>query len=369
MLQSNYLRFDGVTIIIAVIVTVTITIVIVFQMNFDTPLSHPLCGLSPLFFYIYNSVTAIMYSFDIRKVACHIYSIVKSLRKTALLVSVSHSSVGRWVNSFFPRAYRSTNRILKSDEIVDILRSAIMSNPLTCASRLKRIVYDAINLNVSTELIRTVIRDKLQFSHKKARFCGRPKNQSEKVHLFIKSRNSFLKQGKNIVSIDETAFGRFSHNHVSGYSPIGKPLYVSKIRPRMDTTSVVACVSPSGLLGSKTLVNKAFNSESFLEFLNSLSLEPGTVILLDNVRFHHSKIVTSFCKQSGLELLYTPPYCPWFNPIEYCFSIVKRHFAKHQDISAAFRALCPWHCSAFFAKSLKETRETLEWRHSDQIKV
>ena len=250
---------------------------------------------------------------------------------------------------------------LKSDDIVDVLRSAIMINPLICASRLQKVIHDAINLDVSTQLIRSVIKDKLCYSRKKARFSGRPNNQIDKVLSFIKSRDSFIQDNRSIVSIDETAFGRFSHNHVTGYSPIGMPLYVTRKTPTMITSSVVACVSPSGLLGMKTLTNKAFNSESFIEFIKSLNLEPKTVILLDNVRFHHSKIVKDFCIQSQLHLLFTPPYCPWFNPIEYCFSVVKRHFAKHQDILTAFRALCPWHCRAFFSKALTETRETLDW--------
>ena len=40
-----------------------------------------------------------MYSMEKRRIAIHIYSIVKSLRKTALLCQTSHSTISRWINN------------------------------------------------------------------------------------------------------------------------------------------------------------------------------------------------------------------------------------------------------------------------------
>lgn len=290
-----------------------------------------------------------MYHIEIRKVTVHIYSILKSLRKTAILVAISHSSIARWIHSIYPKTYSYSNkRTLKCDQIVDLLKASIICNPLTTTRNLQRIIWESTQLHVSLQLIRNVIKTKLGYSIKKARFCGRPITQTYHILKFIKKRDILRSQNRTFVSIDETAFGRFSHQCVRGYSPIGQPLYISKKVPRMDTVSVVACVTPSGLMGLKTLRNQGFNTNIFLDFLKSLSLAPGTVVLLDNVRIHHSNVVKEFCKEHDLELLYTPPYCPWFNPIEYCFSIIKRHFAKHQNVEAAFGALCPWHCRAFF---------------------
>jgi transposase len=71
-------------------------------------------------------------------------------------------------------------------------------------------------------------------------------------------------------------------------------------------------------------VEGSFNKERFLNFLKDLSLlPPGTVILLDNVSFHHSLVVKDIAKQHSLVLLYTPPYSPCFNPIEGVFSIIR----------------------------------------------
>jgi transposase len=84
-----------------------------------------------------------------------------------------------------------------------------------------------------------------------------------------------------------------------------------------------------------------------------LYLPEGTIIMLDNVSFHHSKYVVEYCNHRGWSLLFTPPYSPWFNPIELCFSIIKRRYAKGDcTIDDALDALTPDHCRAFFAKSL-----------------
>ena len=51
------------------------------------------------------------------------------------------------------------------------------------------------------------------------------------------------------------------------------------------------------------------------------NLQPDTVVLIDNVAFHHSKIVKQYARDRNIHLLYVPPYSPWFNPVEGVFSI------------------------------------------------
>jgi transposase len=74
---------------------------------------------------------------------------------------------------------------------------------------------------------------------------------------------------------------------------------------------------------------------------------------LDNVAFHHSKVAKDAAERKGFILLFVPPYSPWFNPIEGVFSIVKREFYKHGDISRSFDAVKTTHCQSFFKKSFE----------------
>lgn len=295
-----------------------------------------------------------MYPISIREIACRIYSLVNSLRKTEFLVLVSKSSISRWVKSLHPSPYPRRNTITKTQVVSQVIRDAIACNPLTPVCKIQESILKSLGVSVSKPLIYSILKSH-GYTRKKARFCGRPSNQQVKSTEFVEKRDLYMSEGRHIVSIDETSFGRHSHNHVMGYAPKGVPLYISKKQPRTTTTSVAACVSKDGLVGSKTVHNGSFNTQTFLDFLESLDLPPGTVILMDNVKFHHSKAVTAFAQRKRLTILYIPPYSPWFNPIEYCFSVIKRAFHMVQNIHDAFGALRPEHCKAFFEKSLSST--------------
>ncbi len=88
------------------------------------------------------------------------------------------------------------------------------------------------------------------------------------------------------------------------------------------------------------------------EFLEGLDLPEKSVILLDNVSFHHSRSVYNIASKRSWDLLFVPPYSPWFNPIEGIFSIIKRHYYENGDINEAFKAVKASHCKAFFDKAL-----------------
>ncbi|BAM82587.1 transposon [Cyanidioschyzon merolae strain 10D] len=51
-------------------------------------------------------------------------------------------------------------------------------------------------------------------------------------------------------------------------------------------------------------------------------MKAGDDLLLDNVIFHHSASVRDFADSIQAKLLFSPPYNPWFNPIEGMFPIV-----------------------------------------------
>jgi transposase len=308
-----------------------------------------------------------MYALDRRKMAQHIYSILSSLRKTAHLLNVSHSTISRWIKNPLKMPYSKRIKVLKSDLITELLKITIKSNPFLSLLGFQKLIQDNLHISVSKELVRLIIKRE-GFTRKKARFYGEPKNLEETTMQFIQERNKFLQNGYEFVSIDEVSFGRNGIN-AFGYARKGQKLFVRKTTPRMTTTSVVVCAagfrprmtegaskmrlteSKNGIV-SRTKSMRAFNTESFLLFLQSLPLEKQTVILLDNVKFHHSKAVKTFVASKEWILLYTPPYSPWFNPIEYCFSIIKRDFYKNQSIDHAFSTLTEAHCQAFFNKSL-----------------
>lgn len=118
----------------------------------------------------------------------------------------------------------------------------------------------------------------------------------------------------------------------------------------MKTTSVLAAVYCDGRMEYAKRVG-SYDARSFVRVLRAFAFRPGTAILLDNVAFHHSRLVHEYAREAGVTMVYVPAYSPWFNPIEGAFSIAKRHFYAYRALDAALQAVQPRHIRAFFSKA------------------
>ena len=292
-----------------------------------------------------------MYSIDKRKIAIHIYSLLNSLRKTAILLQVSHSTIFRWLKNPEKKQYHRF-KVSKTDTIIPIIKTTILNDPFISIFKLKSIIKESLDIDISKELVRIAIK-RLGFSKKKARFYGISSNLEEKINNFLSLRNNYIFQRRRFISIDETSFGR-SGLQAHGYTIRGKPLYIRKKVPRITTTSMICAVTSDGFIHSTKYIG-SINTIKYLEFLKTVPFKKLDVILMDNVSFHHSKIITDYIQSIGCDVLYVPPYSPWFNPIELCFSIIKIDYYKHQDIARAIDTLKPKHIFQFFDKSINCT--------------
>jgi hypothetical protein len=66
------------------------------------------------------------------------------------------------------------------------------------------------------------------------------------------------------------------------------------------------------------------------------SLRPDQVVVLDNLRAHHSRVALDAIVKAGCHYLHLPPYSPEFNPIEQAWSKMKTTLRK-----MALRAVGP----------------------------
>ena len=291
-----------------------------------------------------------MYPIDRRMQAQHVYSLFSSLRKAAVVLQVSHSTVARWLKDPTQKKYSRKSRT-KTDLVIDTIRSTLQNDPFISLVKLRLLILNVLGIRVSKELIRTAIKCQLRYSKKKAKYFSSPSTLKQKTEDFLVKRQQFLSENIPFVSLDETSFGR-NGIETHGYAPIGSKLVIKKPSPRMTTVSALALISRDAIVQYRTREG-SYNTQTFIDFLNALDISPGTVILLDNVSFHHSKVVKALAEQREWILLYVPPYSPWFNPIEGVFSIVKRHYYQNLSIKNAFDSASPSHCRAFFDKSMR----------------
>lgn len=289
-----------------------------------------------------------MYSADLRKAALHLYGIVRSIRKASALLQVGRSTIARWVQTGGVRKpYK--RRYSKTGATVDFIRETLVRQPFISSHELASAIRTTLDISVSKELVRAVIC-KTGFTQKKAKFFGRPTGVDQKTHDFIQSRNAMLASGHMFASIDETSFGRHAPA-VHGWAPRGQPLFVTRKPARITTTSMLTvCLQDGRMLSHRR--TGSFNTVSFREALGAFNLPAGTFLLLDNVSFHHSKVVKDYAVSHGIVLLYVPPYSPWFNPVEGVFSVAQRSYYQHGSIDRAMQAVTPSHVKSFFRHAL-----------------
>jgi len=72
------------------------------------------------------------------------------------------------------------------------------------------------------------------------------------------------------------------------------------------------------------------NSKTMVKHLEvvraSYPEEKKLIIFTDNASWHKTKLVKDYCAENNIELWFTPPYSPEFNPIvpqEYFFPLVR----------------------------------------------
>jgi transposase len=68
--------------------------------------------------------------------------------------------------------------------------------------------------------------------------------------------------------------------------------------------------------------------EAYLEHVLAPTLQPGQVVVMDNLTAHKGERVKELIEGRGCELLYLPPYSPDFNPIEEAFAKLKALLRK-----------------------------------------
>jgi hypothetical protein len=105
-----------------------------------------------------------------------------------------------------------------------------------------------------------------------------------------------LKYKRNTVTKGSAIVG--NGKPIMGYAPIGKQLKIQRSAPRRTTTSSLVAASMEQII-SRVELQGSFRSQTFSSFLESLPLPSGTVVLLDNVAFHHSKVAKDAAERKG----------------------------------------------------------------------
>jgi transposase len=102
---------------------------------------------------------------------------------------------------------------------------------------------------------------------------------------------------------------------------------------------------------------RVFGNDNYVEQLLAPSLQPGDIVVMDNLSSHKVDGVRRAIKAKGAFLLYLPPYSPDLNPIELAFSklkaLLRKAAARSVDelwrvIGGLLDQFSPQECQKFF---------------------
>jgi transposase len=124
--------------------------------------------------------------------------------------------------------------------------------------------------------------------------------------------------------------------------------------------TIVAALSLTGI-SAPWIFEGAMTSARFRAYVEQAlgpSLEPGDIVILDNLAAHKDTDARAWIEARGAYLIHLPPYSPDLNPIELCWSTVKQALraAKARSFDAlvealreALLAITPTHADGWFA--------------------
>lgn len=132
-----------------------------------------------------------------------------------------------------------------------------------------------------------------------------------------------------LVFIDETSV-KTNLTRLRGRAPKGERLYGPAPFGKWRTQTFIAGLTVDGLI-APWVIDRAMNGpafETYVETQLAPALEPGTVVILDNLSTHKSPRAAKALSQRGCWFLFLPPYSPDLNPIEQAFAKLKAHLRR-----------------------------------------
>ncbi len=188
-------------------------------------------------------------------------------------------------------------------------------------------------------------------------------SEQQRADVLRRRRAWFARQiellPERLVFIDETgASTKMARRY--GRAPRGERCRAPVPHGHWKTTTFVGALRLDGMTAPMVL-DGPMHGQAFIAYVEQVlipPLNPGDVVVMDNLPAHKPIAVREAIEAAGAELLYLPPYSPDFNPIEMAFSKLKAFLKKiaartvddlWDAIAEAVDIFTPDECENYFA--------------------
>jgi transposase len=147
---------------------------------------------------------------------------------------------------------------------------------------------------------------------------------------------------QRLVFIDET-WTKTNMAPIRGWGLVGRRLIARVPHGHWKTMTFLAALRVDRI-AAPCVFDGPINGETFQLYVEQVlvpSLEPGDIVIMDNLGSHRGQRVRSAIKGSGARLLFLPPYSPDLNPIEQVFAKLKHLMRKasERSVEAAWQRI------------------------------
>ncbi len=134
---------------------------------------------------------------------------------------------------------------------------------------------------------------------------------------------------ERVVFIDETSV-KTNLTRLRGWAPRGERLVMDAPFGSWGTQTFIAGLTADAMI-APWVVKGAMDGEAFAAYVEQVlvpELEPGTVVILDNLATHKNAAAAKAMRDARCWFLFLPPYSPDLNPVEMAFSKLKAHLRR-----------------------------------------
>lgn len=161
-----------------------------------------------------------------------------------------------------------------------------------------------------------------------------------------------------LVFIDET-WAKTNMTRTHGRAPRGQRLVAKVPHGRWRTLTFLAALRHDRV-AAPCVVDGPINGDIFRAYVEQVlvpALNPGDIVIIDNLGSHKGKAVRSAIRAAGAKLFFLPPYSPDLNPIEQLFAKLKTLLRKAaertveatwQRIGDLLKAFSSAECASYF---------------------
>ena len=231
-----------------------------------------------------------------------------------------------------PQNRRGRQRVMTPTMIAS-LQDYLLDRPGSYLDEMTIFLWDEFATRVHISTISRAL-SRLRWTKKVIR--RRAKEQSSDLRdLYLYKLSAF--RSFQLVFVDESGCDKRIGFRRTGWSPSGvAPVEVTKFH-RGNRFQILPAYTQDGILLSRVFqgATDGYLFEDYIvELLRSCTPYPGprSVVIMDNASFHHNPTIQAMCAEAGVKLLYLPPYCPDFNPIEEFFAELKAFIKKRWDV-------------------------------------